>query len=150
MRQCELSADTIVIIIFDFVVLGDVTTLRRLVLILLNNGSVVGTDSLLSLSIESYMRILKLLGGLQLSDQVVHVIALTSLKKHVIFIDLANLGDEVLRVLSEPVDGHVDLLRKVVLERICPGQRSKVLALDGVLFDTIDLSIGSCTVVELI
>ena len=118
MRHRELSTDAIVIIVFDFVVLGNVSTLSRLVLVLINDGSVVGFDSLLSLGIESDMPILKLLGSIKLSDQGVHVLELTSLQKHEIFVDLADVGDEVLRVVSERVDGHVDLLRKVFLELI--------------------------------
>ena len=61
------------------------------------------------------MHLLEGLLGLQLGNEVVHLFALTTGQKDVRLVDVTNVLDESLRVMSAKVDGHEDLLLKVVV-----------------------------------
>ena len=114
LRHGELDTACSVIISLDLIELCDVATLGGLILVLLNDGSIVCTNRLVSLLVESDK--LEALSGLKLGNEVIHFLASTSLEEHVVFVDLANEWHEALRVMSAEVDGHEDLLLKVVLE----------------------------------
>ena len=99
-------------------VFGDVATFRGSILVPFDDGGVVLTNSLVGLFVEFDLRKLSL--GLEFGNQVVHSLALAGGEEDVIAVDLAHVGHEPLWVVAAQVDGHVNLLLKVVLELAGP------------------------------
>ena len=99
-------------------VFGDVATFRGSILVPFDDGGVVLANSLVGLFIEFDLGKLGL--GLELGNQVVHSLALAGGEEDVIAVDLAHVGHEPLWVVAAQVDGHVNLLLKVVLELAGP------------------------------
>ena len=94
-------------------VLGDVASLGRSILFLGDDGLVVSIASLIGLrikfdAVEAYL-------GVEPGDKLSLLLSESTGEQDVLLVDLADVGNEPLRVVSAEVDTHVDLLLKVVV-----------------------------------